>query len=496
MNNASINKLTIRATHILSAFVDVDTISSSEFLTLIKKSEGMGTALMHHLSPLNTKDSIVLKINDVVVEAFNQASIFEHSYVGTEHLLLAVLKLTSSKDHSRAKSSLVKLSLFPSLGSKTSVPGIGAIMSMFGKVLSTGIFVDSLPYYQKPISDSYIALLQKEHSNLALLGGTSASNDLFANYLASSINRFECPLLLSGYTVVSFDLFSFFALATSRSMSIGVMLDGLLSELKALNRVILYIKDFNNLVVSTPTGYTVPIYFTLFMRAIKDTNIKVLIPAEQDIFDRLMSDSPESLDAFTSIKLSQPKETDIYSILKLLRRDYSEYHNVKIPLSVLRYLSKKVLEKDDFTDVMASSLDLLDTACSMVGSTSNVFSDKYKDLIKHSHGVLRDIVKSLDTGDFEHAQVGKAKLSRSDKALTKVEDEMFEKEAMTLQNLDIDKALTQLGIKDPSNNIRSINANKLSSLSRRLKSNVIGQNAAVDAVSKAIIRSTLGLKKG
>ena len=106
-----IDRLTQRAKAVLLKLPEKEAISSAKVLVAITEENGMGNTILQSLGIHNLNKRKMVSLNDLTREAFVQAANFEHMYVGTEHLILALFKMCDSPDFNRLRFELIKLSV-------------------------------------------------------------------------------------------------------------------------------------------------------------------------------------------------------------------------------------------------------------------------------------------------------------------------------------------------------------------------------------------------
>ncbi len=199
---------------------------------------------------------------------------------------------------------------------------------------------------------------------------------------------------------------------------------------------------------------------------------------------------------FQSVMVGEPTSDEALQILRGLRDKYEAHHKLKISDEALeaavqlsvRYITDRFLPD--------KAIDLVDEAASRLRITAHTSPDDLKEMEKKIQSLAHDKEEAISSQDFEAA----ARLRDEEQALKADYDKKkaeWEKNndtsSLTVKATDIADVVTQwTGI--PVNRLLEEESEKLLHLDGLLKERVIGQDQAVEAVSKAIRRGRMGLK--
>ena len=199
---------------------------------------------------------------------------------------------------------------------------------------------------------------------------------------------------------------------------------------------------------------------------------------------------------FQSVMVGEPTSDEALQILRGLRDKYEAHHKLKISDEALeaavqlsvRYITDRYLPD--------KAIDLIDEAASRLRITAHTSPDDLKEMEKKIQLLAHDKEEAISSQDFEAA----ARLRDEEQALKADYDKKkaeWEKNndtsSLTVKATDIADVVTQwTGI--PVNRLLEEESEKLLHLDGLLKARVIGQDQAVEAVSKAIRRGRMGLK--
>jgi ATP-dependent Clp protease ATP-binding subunit ClpC len=490
----SLEKLSERAKEAILKVSPRKKVKSGEILRVLSASSGMSSVLLQLFPKMKVNKDVDIHIDVLVKEAFYQAVKMEHPYVGTEHLLLALLKLTSSSYLGSAREELAKMNVFPHAvksiekGSKT------PILEAFGENLNNKLFRE----FDKPlvVREEYnslvSALLQKNSANPLLVGEKGVGKNSIIELLSQNINLLNVPPSLVGYQVIEFDLLAFMTNAFNKN-SLETVLASFMEELKSVERVILSIKNFQNIFFATSTGFTVPVFYSMFKSSLEAVDVRFIATMSTPLYEKIIAENEHILDSVSVIEVAEPKEDLTKEILRLNAMYLGKFHNVEISSPVINYVYKKAKEEIKDVKFPQKGLDLLDQACSRLIMKKRVVPDSYKDLVDKTFSIVQSLDRSIEKGDYETAMKSRKKLGKMESNLLEEEQQIFQGKKLKLTSKEVDEALRDFGIEKRFSGA-DLDTGSMSGLSKNIKKKIIGQDEAVDTVVKSLIRARLGLR--
>ncbi len=488
-----LNRITSRAREILLNVGKYSQVSAGEVLTNIIRSEGMGTVLLQNVVKLKLDKKKSINTKNLLKEAYYQSIKFQHTYVGTEHLLVALLKLSESKDMEAVKTELKKINVFPGPSSFETAKRT-PLFDSYGVNMNFKIFngEDASTIDREEYSLLISVLLQKNNPNPLLVGEPGVGKRSLIKLLVKNINSLNVPPLLFGYQVIEFDLLSFMTNSLNKTAA-DFGISALMDELKGLGKVILYVKNFQNLFFATGAGFAVPIFYSMFKSSLENTGIRVIGTMNTDLYDRVESENPHLIENFTEVDVYEPDESQVLKILSLSAENLSKFHNIKISQELIEYIYKKAKSDMKDTKFPQKGLELMDRACSRMLMRKTKISKKYKDLIDKTYKLARNFDKSIEQGNFKGATTKRNQLIKMEDSLYQREQGIVSSHTLVLTTVQVDEALEDLGgRKDISASDQKYKV--LPKLLPIIKQRIIGQDPAVEVVVKALIRSRLGLR--
>jgi ATP-dependent Clp protease ATP-binding subunit ClpC len=488
-----LEKLTARARGVLASLPKITRVPVDKVFQEIIDAGGLGNTLAAEYPKISFAGKSV-DADKLVTEAFFQASRLEHTYVGTEHLLLSLLKLGKSPDLEAVKLTLAKLELFPGVYKSSLSKRQSPILETFGSNLSTRSIRKSQEGFisRDPYDLLVSSLLLRDSSGVLLVGEKGVGRKSLVGMLAQNSNTLDVPPSLIGCQVISFDLMGFLASVFNKG-GFEIGFTAFLEELKPLGKVVLFIKNFENVFMPTSSGLSVPVFYSMFKSGLEGEGIKTVASISSSLYDKIAVDNEHVFEGLTTIDVSEPSKGETLKILSKAAFSLGSYHNINIPEKLIPYIYERVDKEFPEEHFPKKGIDLLDHACVNLLLENDVVPDSYKNLVDESFSRILDIDAHVGSGRYAKAEELRKDLDRLEKTLLKSEKTIFvspKKVAMTRKDVDrvIDKLLHASVVEERSDLV------KLASLSSVVKERVIGQDAAVESVVRGLLRSKMGLR--
>lgn len=490
-----LDRITQRTKAVLLKLPEKEAVSSAKYLTAIVEEAGMGNTLLQSLGSYVINKRKLISQTNLIKEAFVQAANFEHMYVGTEHLILALFKMCDSPDYHRLRFELIKLSVFPNTVRSVDKTKKTPILDAFGENLNQKTMRNmDKPLVYRTIYESLVAsLLLKNTPNVLILGDPGVGKRALVELLARNVSALDVPPALVGYQVIEFDMLAFMTSLLNKS-GIETGLAQLSDELRSINRVILFIKNFQNSFFATATGFAMPIFYSMFKSALDTTDIKIIATMSSGLYEKLYTENEHILEDFGTVEVVEPTEKETQKILESTALYLSEFHNVDVTKSMVNLIYKKAKELLSDDKFPQKGVDLMDHCCTYVILKKSRIPESYKELVDKRFDMLTELRGTLDEGKFEKALRLRKKIKTYDLKLTSKEEKIFTSEKkLKMTTEDVNEAVSifreEREIEEDKTGLRN-----LSLLAEKLKSRIVGQDEAVNLVAKSLVRSKLGLR--
>ena len=489
-----LDRLTNRAKTALADLPQRKSVVSARILEAVKKVDGMGNYLLTSVANIHIPKNKSVDTEKLVKEAFYQSIKFEHPYVGTEHLLLGLLRLVGSRDLQRLKMELVKLNVFPNMIKSVEKGKRTPILDSFSENLN-GKALKNLNNSLVPRSEYDVmvsALLQKNTSSVLLVGDPGVGKNTLVELLARNITSLEVPPVLAGYQVIEFDLVSFLTGVLNKG-GIDMGLTALSDELRGLGRVIFSIKNFQNIFFATSMGLTMPMFYSMFRSVLDQSGAKLIASMNTSLYEKIVGENDHMIEDFTIVQVSEPGERETIKILEANAERLGEFHGVQIPIDVIKQIYKKSRTGSSEVKFPQRGIDLMDRACSYLTLRKSRIPYSYKKLVDKSFELLSGLDDNVEKGHYENALKMRNELRSLEGKLVSKEEKIFLGERLVLRTEDVQEAVSNLSDEKKADTDK-VSLSKLSALADNIKKKIIGQDEAVDMVVKSLIRSKLGLR--
>lgn len=480
-----------------------------------KIEETIGVGGRMSLSP----DDFTPRTKRVMQTAVLASARIGHNFVGTEHLLVAIL---SEKDSFAVKfleeagvnPTSVMTALKASLGepqqehgfsgevaspdsvsskSKSSTP----TLDKYGRDLTQSAKsgeIDPVVGREQEIQRVIQILSRRTKNNPVLIGEPGVGKTAVAEGLALKISEGEVPELLRDKRVVSLNLTGMIA-GTKYRGDFEERIKGVIDELKASKDVILFIDELHTIVGAGSAEGSADAA-NILKPSLAKGDFQIIGATTLEEYRKYIEKDSALERRFQPVKVEEPSSEDAMLILKGLRDRYEAHHKVSITdeaivaaveLSV-RYIADRYLPD--------KAIDLIDESASRVRLSQQTEPLELKDLEERVAQLEKDKSEAVNSQDFERA----AKLRDEQKKLSQelTESKKQWEEGTKVSRAQVTREDIALTVSEwsgvPVRELKVEESQRLLNLESELHERVIGQEEAVVAVAKAVRRSRSGLK--
>ena len=331
-------------------------------------------------------------------------------------------------------------------------------------------------------------LNRRQKNNPCLIGEPGVGKTAIAEGLAQRIAAGDVPYKLRDKEVFLLDLTALVAGTQFRGQFESRM-KSLIGEIKECGNIILVIDEVHNLVGAGDAEGSMNAA-NILKPALSRGEIQV-IGATTFAEYRTYIEKDAALERrFQPVTVAEPTITEASQIMQGIAKSYAEFHGVEISPEIAHQCV--VLSERYITDrfLPDKAIDLLDEACSDVNLQCKEIS-QLAELKKERDDYeleLRMLNENTENQDYERLALIRSKLMQ---LAAKIEElEKLPKPAVTVENL---ARIIELWTKIPASKIKAQEYEQIKGLSDRLKTHIVGQDEAVDAVSRAIRRNRVGI---
>lgn len=438
--------------------------------------------------------------------ASEEARKLAHSYVGTEHLLLAILK-----EPSRVSSILNENGVFyddvrkkviemgeqePEEKGKTKTPVLDKFSKDLVSLAEKGK-LDPVIGRETKLNRIIEILSRRIKNNPILLGEPGVGKTAIVEGLAERIASGKVPYSLKKKRIVQLDISSIVA-GTKYRGEFEERMKKILDEVKRTSgQVILFIDEIHTVIGAGAAEGAIDAA-SILKPSLARGEIKVIGATTYDDYRKYIERDPAFERRFQPVQVEESSLEETKEILMGLRPIYEKFHNVKIAddaIEAATILTKKYVKQRFLPD---KAIDALDETCAKVRLANEVLPSNLRALLDEIENVRLQKQLAIDSQQFEEA----AALRDKEKAL---KDEYSRMEEIWLYERSMDENQPMVSFDDvaytisswtgiPVAKLRLDDKKKLLEIEDYLHRRIVGQNEAVTAVAKAIRRSRTGLQ--
>ena len=478
-------------------------------------------ALVHQIEELSgrgTPDStapqgMTPRTKRIVELSVQSANEMGTGYVGTEHLLLGILR----EGQNVALTALANLKITPEIlvrklnealgGAQDGVSGeTGAsaggadskdALAQFGRDLTAAAKegkLDPVIGRSKEIQRVIQILSRRTKNNPALIGDPGVGKTAVVEGLAQKIVSGDVPETLKGKRLISLDLTGMIA-GTKYRGEFEERIKKVIEELTAKKDTILFIDEMHML-MGAGAAEGAADAANILKPALSRGEVQVIGATTLDEYRKNIEKDAALERRFQPVQINEPSAEDAVEILKGLRDKYEAHHRIKIPDEAIEAAVKLSVRYVTGRYLPDKAIDVIDEACSRVRLSSLTTPPDLKQLEDEIAAVAAKKEEAVKGQDFENA----AKLRDEEKS--KREAMEARKKEWADQQTKSHGAVTEDDIAAvisgwtgvPVAQLTEDEGQRLLHLEDTLHQRVIGQSEAVTAVAKAIRRSRVGLR--
>ena len=480
----------------------------------VEKIIGRGSGFVAVEIPFTPRAKRVLELS------WDEARQLGHNYIGTEHLLLGLIREGEGVaarvlenlgvDLNKIRSNVVKMlgetkpqtaasgasgssSSSSSSGGKTKTPSLDE----FGRDLTLAaqeLRLDPVVGREKEIERVIQILARRTKNNPVLIGEPGVGKTAVAEGLAIRIVNAEVPDILDGKKVIQLDM-GLLVAGTKYRGEFEERLKKIMDEIRQAGNIILVIDEMHTLIGAGAAEGAIDAA-NILKPALSRGEIQVIGATTLDEYRKYVEKDSALERRFQSVIIEEPTEDESIEIIKGLKPKYEDHH--KLIISDEAIVAAVKLSSKYITDrfLPDKAIDVIDEASSKVRLKVSTLSPEGKELEKELRDLIKEKEEAIRNQEFE-----KASQLRDDEADLKdkiremsqkyKEEHEANKPTVTAENV-AEVIATMTGI--PVTKLTEGESERLLKLEETLHARVIGQNDAVVAIAKAIRRARVGLK--
>jgi ATP-dependent Clp protease ATP-binding subunit ClpC len=483
-------------------------ITVEEVRAQVARIVGQGDEVTTGQIPFTPRAKKVLEL------ALREALSLGHNYIGTEHILLGLVRenegvaarilLDFDADAEKIRNEIIRMLSGPGRRQQGGggAPGekskSSKLLDQFGRNLTKLAAegkLDPVVGRQTEIERVMQILSRRTKNNPVLIGEPGVGKTAVVEGLAARISSNQVPELLKGKQIYTLDLAALVAGSKYRG-EFEERLKKVMKEITQRGDIILFIDELHNLVGAGAAEGAIDAA-SILKPALARGELQTIGATTLDEYRKYLERDAALERRFQQIRVDEPSVDDTVQILRGLRDRYEAHHRCKISddaLGAAAVLSDRYIQDRHLPD---KAIDLIDEAASRMRIKTMSAPPRYRELEDEIEKVRKDKEASIEAQEFEKA----ASLRDKERKLTQKKRELEENwraEEGTAEQPEIGEEeiadIVSMWTGIPVFKLTEAESQKLIRMEDELHKRVIGQEEAIVAVSKSIRRARAGIK--
>src|SRR5512133_2408434 len=453
--------------------------------------------------------------------ALREALSLGHNYIGTEHILLGLVRenegvaarilLDFDADSEKIRNEVIRMLSGPG-GRRQSGQGAGAgasgasgegkksskLLDQFGRNLTKLAAegkLDPVVGRETEIERIMQILSRRTKNNPGLIGEPGVGKTAVVEGLAQRITNADVPELLKGKQIYTLDLAALVAGSKYRG-EFEERLKKVMKEITQRGDIILFIDELHNLVGAGAAEGAIDAA-SILKPALARGELQTIGATTLDEYRKYLERDAALERRFQQIRVEEPSVDDTVQILRGLRDRYEAHHRCKISddaLFAAASLADRYIQDRHLPD---KAIDLIDEAGSRMRIRTMSAPPRYRELEEEIEKVRKDKEDSIENQEFEKAASLRDKERKLSQKKRELEENWRQNEAEAEQPEVGEEEIADIvsrwtGI--PVFKLTEAESARLTRMEDELHKRVIGQEEAIEAVSRSIRRARAGIK--
>ena len=482
-------------------------ITVEEVRAQVARIVGQGDEVTTGQIPFTPRAKKVLEL------ALREALSLGHNYIGTEHILLGLVRenegvaarilLDFDADAEKIRNEIIRMLSGPGRRQQGSGGGSGEkaksskLLDQFGRNLTkaaTDGKLDPVVGRQTEIERVMQILSRRQKNNPVLIGEPGVGKTAVVEGLANRISTNQVPELLKNKQIYTLDLAALVAGSKYRG-EFEERLKKVMKEIMQRGDIILFIDELHNLVGAGAAEGAIDAA-SILKPALARGELQTIGATTLDEYRKYLERDAALERRFQQVRVEEPTIDDTVQILRGLRDRYEAHHRCQISDDALRaaaVLADRYIQDRHLPD---KAIDLIDEAGSRLRIKTMTAPPRYRELEDEIERVRTEKENAIEAQEFEKA----ASLRDKERKLTQKKKELEEnwrsEESEEQPEVGEDEIadIVSMWTGIPVFKLTEAESQKLIRMEDELHKRVIGQHQAIVAASKAIRRARAGIK--
>jgi len=436
----------------------------------------------------------------ILAYASHEAESMLHSAVGSEHLLIGILRVeTCLAARALVQSGIDLYTLREEVLSiakereasdqKKELPYLSEYARDLSQLAAQGDF-DPLVGREAEVERIIEILSRRTKNNPILLGEPGVGKTAIVEGLASRIVEGKVPMVLANKRFMALDL-SLIVAGTKYRGQFEERLKGILKELSESQDVIVFIDEIHSLIGAGSAEGSLDAA-NILKPALSRGEISCIGATTLKEFRKYIEKDRSLLRRFQSIQIDQPSQEETLEILEGVKARYEDFHHVSYSADALQaaiYQSSRYIPDRQQPD---KAIDVIDEAGAKVKLRRVRDTQNVRQVEDEVRDVTKEMKSAISDKDFERAVYLREREIDLREDLERLRGSATEDQDVEVCRTDIEQVISAwTGI--PVSSLRSDEAEKLAKMEEILRRRVVGQDHAINSISRAIRRSRLGV---
>ena len=342
----------------------------------------------------------------------------------------------------------------------------------------------------KEIQETAEILARRTKNNPVLVGDAGVGKTAVVEGLAQAIVNGDVPAAIKNKEIISIDISGLEA-GTQYRGSFEENIQNLIKEVKAAGNIILFFDEIHQILGagSTGDGQGSKGLADILKPALSRGEMTVIGATTQDEYRNTIMKNAALARRFNEVKVNAPSAEDTFKILQGIRPLYEAHHNIELPDAVLKAAVDYSVQYIPQRSLPDKAIDLIDVTAAHLASQHPVTDIKTLEAdIADAKAKQEEFAQKED---YESAINEKMRIQKLQEEIDKHTDN----QKVVANVNDVAEAVERMtGI--PVSQMGASDIERLKDMKSRLQAHVIGQDKAVEAVSKAIRRNRAGFDEG
>ena len=483
-------------------------ITVEEVRAQVARIVGQGDEVTTGQIPFTPRAKKVLEL------ALREALSLGHNYIGTEHILLGLVRenegvaarilLDFDADAEKIRNEIIRMLSGP--GRRQAGAGGPAgeksksskLLDQFGRNFTKQAQegkLDPVVGRQTEIERIMQILARRQKNNPVLIGEPGVGKTAIVEGLAQRISANQVPEILKGKQIYSLDLAALVAGSKYRG-EFEERLKKVMKEIQQRGDIVLFIDELHNLVGAGAAEGAIDAA-SILKPALARGELQTIGATTLDEYRKYLERDAALERRFQQVRVEEPTVDDSVQILRGLRDRYEAHHRVTITDDALKAaaeLSDRYIQDRHLPD---KAIDLIDEAASRLRIKSMSAPPRYRELEDEIERVRKDKESSIENQEFEKA----ASLRDKERKLTQKKRELEEQWRSNESNEEQPQVgedeiadIVSMWTGIPVFKLTEAESARLVRMEEELHKRVVGQEEAIVAVAKSIRRARAGIK--